>query len=348
VIAAAGEPAVLEYLAEQEITPVVVEAVSREHSLSLWGFFRRNEYELLLAFTRNLRTLYRAGIPILRALSAIKLGPAQSRFNFALEQVRLSVQSGRTLAGSMAEFEDVFPPVYCVSVAAGEESGKLDDILEQLADVLTQELDLTRQIKAGIRYPVMVVLALIAAFLVVVTFVVPRFVEFYAAFNAELPLYTRLLIAISEFLGAYWPYLLSLVAVAILAARKALRSQRTRMAFDRLVLRIPIVNQLVIKGSVARFSLMFRILLQSGLPIVRSLDILTDTVHNSAIAEEITKIREMLERGQEQQLLTTPSSTCLGWPCTCWPSGSSPALLTLCSRNWAITTPRKSSTCRGR
>lgn len=302
-ISASSEQAVLEFLQDQQLTPIRVEPIERRTGLSVWGFFRTRQYEDLISFTNTLRTLYRAGVPLLRALAVIRVGSGANPFNEAIEEIRLSVQSGRTLSGAIADHSSIFPPIYSLSVAAGEESGKLDEVLEQLGSVLREELEITRQIKAGVRYPVMVVGAIIAAFVVLLTFVVPRFVAFYAAFDAELPIFTRLLIGTSNLFAEYWPIGLGLLVVGVIGLRKAALYRPTRVVMDRWMLRIPIIGDLIIKGAVARFALMFRTLLRSGLPLVRSLDILVQTIKNSAIAAELDDLKETLQTGRDAELL---------------------------------------------
>jgi len=293
---------VLDHLAEQHLMPVSVEAVKATAPFSFWGFFGGAHYEDLIMFTNNLGTLYRAGVPLLKALSIIKIGAGEGRFNYAVSQIRLSLQSGVQLSSAMSEFDDLFPKFYIASVAAGEESGKLDEILDELAAMLERELELTRQIKSGVRYPVMVVLALIAAFIIMMAYVVPKFVDFFNAFNAELPIFTRLLIGTSRFFADYWPVLVGLVVVGVLAFRKAAHHEKSRLVIDGAMLKLPIIGRLIIKGNVARFSLMFRILIQSGLPIIKSLDILTGSVKNSVIAREIGRLRVLFAEGKDNRL----------------------------------------------
>lgn len=295
---------VLDHLAQHHLIPVSIEQVRATPPFAFWGFFRGTQYENLIMFTNNLATMYRAGIPLLRTLDIIRIGPPESRFNYAVSQIRLSLESGHQLSTAMEEFNDIFPRFYIASIAAGEESGKLDDILEELSDMLEKEMELTRQIKSGVRYPSMVVVALIAASVVMMTFVVPRFVEFYATFDAELPFFTRLLIGTSNFMAQYWPAFVAFLVAAIFAFRQLASNPRSRLVIDRMLLRVPVLGNLVIKGNVARFSLMFRILIQSGLPIVKSLDILIGSIKNSLIASEIVRLKELFSEGKDSRLLS--------------------------------------------
>jgi type II secretory pathway component PulF len=180
VISALDTEHVEEFLDEQHLRPIRIKRVSRRRPLSLFGFFNSAHYENLIMFTNSLATLHRAGVPLLRALSVIKVGPADSRFNRAIDQIRLSVQSGRSLSEAMAEYEDLFTKVYIASVAAGEESGKLESILNELADVLEKEMELNRQVRVATRYPMIVLGVIAIAVGVLMTFVVPSFVNFYS------------------------------------------------------------------------------------------------------------------------------------------------------------------------
>ena len=293
---------VLGYLAQQGLVPVSVDPVREKRAFSLWGFFKKTDYENLILFTNSLLTMYRAGVPLLRALSIMRVGPAGSRYNQAINQIRAGLQSGKLLSQAMQDHEDLFPRVYTSCIAAGEESGKLDEILEELAVVLEQELELTRQIKAGIRYPLIVITAIIGAFVVLITFVIPKFVNFYGTFGAQLPMPTRILIGVSNFFAQYWMFVLAGIFAFILGFRKLISNEKGKLWVDEKLLKLPIFGNLILKGNVARFTFMFRILFKSGLPIVKSLDILCDSIKNSMIGQEIKKLREVFREGKDSAL----------------------------------------------
>lgn len=298
-LAAVNETTVEQFLRNQDLLPIEIRPIEERPPLSLFGFLRGADYEKLLMFTGALATLYRAGIPLLRALSIIKIGDKDDRFNYAIDQMKVDLHSGKSLSGAMNRFPDIFSPVYVNCVAAGEESGKMDSTLDQLGAVLEREAELTRQLKSGLRYPAMVVAAIVAAFFVLMNFVVPRFTSFYSAFDAELPLPTRIIIACSDFVTSYWPALLALTIVAAIVFRSILQRKAGRLWFDRLLLRLPVLGNLIIKGNIARFSLMFRTLIASGLTIVRAVDILSGTIKNSAIAAEIAALGDSFRQGRE-------------------------------------------------
>ncbi len=298
-LAAANESTVEQFLRNQDLLPIEIKPIEERRPLSLFGFLRGADYEKLLMFTGALATLYRAGIPLLRALSIIRIGDKDNRFNYVLDQIKIDLHSGKSLSASMSRFPDVFSPVYVSCVAAGEESGNMDSTLDQLGAVLEREAELTRQLKSGLRYPAMVVAAIVAAFFVLMNFVVPRFTSFYSSFDAELPLATRIIIASSDFVTSYWPGLLALTLAGAVVFRSILRRKAGRLWFDRQLLRLPVLGDLIIKGNIARFSLMFRTLVASGLTIVRAVDILAGTIKNSAIAAEIAALGDSFRRGRE-------------------------------------------------
>jgi MSHA biogenesis protein MshG len=296
---ASNADAVEEFLREQGLLPIQITPIPEKRPISMFGFLKRSDYDNLIMFTSALATMQRAGIALLRALAIIRIGDEKSRFNLAIDDIRTDLQSGKSLSGAMAKHRDIFTPVYVNCVAAGEESGHLDDTLVELATVLEREADLTRQLKSGIRYPLMVVGAIACAFVVIMQFVVPRFTSFYASFDAELPLPTQIIVATSNFFTTYWwAMLLSLVGFGF-GARSFLKNRAGRLWFDRQMLRLPILGTLIIRGNVARFAMMFRILINSGITVVRSVDILGGTVKNLAIADEIAGLGESFRRGRE-------------------------------------------------
>jgi len=296
------EQQVLDYLDERRLVPIrIKESKTRRGSFSL-GIFSGSQYEQLIILTANLSTLLRAGVPILRALSLIRIGKQGSEYNQAVAGIRLSMQAGKSLSESMAQYEKLFPRVYVASVAAGEESGNLDNVLDELSSMLEAELELSRQIKSGLRYPLIVLGMLGAAILVLLTFVVPRFVTFYSSFGAQLPLPTQLLIGLSNFMASSWYLLLIGAGGLVFLFRHVASRPAGRLWLDRTYLRIPIFGDLVRKGNVARFAIMFRLMFVSGLAIVRALSVIADSIKNTAIGGEVKKLEGLFRAGRDADL----------------------------------------------
>ncbi len=304
VLIAESPEQVLDQLNSHELIPVNIAKCSEKNALSLLGFIRGTDYDNLIMFTNNLSTMYRSGIPLLRALSIIKVGAEGGRFNQAIQQIRFSVQSGKSLSQAMAEYPDLFSKVYLNGIAAGEESGKLEEILDEMATMLEKEMEISRLLKSGLRYPIIVISVIAMGFVVLMTYVIPKFVAFYSSFHAQLPLPTRVMIAISSLFTTYWPILvIGLIALAF-GMKQLLTNPKGRLAIDTQLLKLPIFGGLISKGNVARFSLMFRILFKAGLPIIKCLEILADSVKNSRMTVEIKKIEDIFRRGAESELST--------------------------------------------
>lgn len=299
LITAQNPDEVVELLNDLNLIPVRVTPSSDRSGLMIFGFLNRTDYEKLIMFTSSLSTMYKAGIPLLRSLTIIRVGKPDGHFNHVIDQLRTAIQSGRAMSDAMADFPLIFSSVYVASVAAGEESGKLEFILDELAGMLEQEMELTRQIKAAIRYPLIVTGIIIGALVVLTTFVIPRFVSFYSSFDATLPLPTRIIIGMSEFSTHYWPVIIVFLIMLVLGFRKAFATTKGRFWIDRKLLQLPIFGELMIKGNVARFALMFKLLFASGITIVRSLEVLASTVKNVVIASEIRTLEAFFRRGKD-------------------------------------------------
>ena len=286
-------------LADQRLIPTEISVSKIGRRRSIFKFLKARHYENLIIFTRNLSTLYRAGVPILRALSIIKIGPEDGEFNRAIAKILSLVESGKSLSEAMSEFPDIFPRIYTASITAGESSGKLDQILDSLGIMLEKDLELHRQIKSSVRYPIIVISAIAIAFIVLITFVIPRFTDFYAKMDAELPAPTRFLIWTNHFIGDYWIILLVAIAAIFLILRKVRSTTQGKLYFDRLFLQVPIFGDLIIKGNVARFAYMFQILMKSGLPLVRSLELLSKSIKNTQISNEVLILADSFREGRE-------------------------------------------------
>jgi type II secretory pathway component PulF len=296
-ISATGAVSVEEFLSAHGLHPIRIEPLKKKSAVSCFGFFSPARYENLIMFTSAFATLYRAGVPLLRALAIIRIGRPGSRFNQAIDGMSASIESGKPLSEAMSEHEDIFPKVYAAGVAAGEESGKLDKTLDNLASALEKEMELTRQVRIATRYPLIVMLVITAALVILMTFVIPRFVDFYGSFGVQLPVSTRILITVSDLITHWWPVILAATAVTGLGFYKLLTTKTGRLWFDRQVGRFPVIGDIVVKGNVARFALMFRILFGSGIPVVKSLDIVAPIVKNTAVSMEIRKLSELFRRG---------------------------------------------------
>lgn len=290
---------VRQQLRDKGWVPVSVEPAASEHQKEKSGisFLRSgmSAYELAL-ITRQLATLIQAGIPVEETLRAVSRHTERPGLQSLLLAVRARVIEGYTLAQSMGEFPRAFPDLYRATVAAGEKSGHLDLVLNQLADYTESRYDTQKKIQGAMIYPA--ILTVMATLIVVgmLVFVVPDIVKAFDTTRQELPLLTRGLIATSNFAKAAGPYVLVLLVVLGVMARPWLRKESNRYRLHALQLRLPLVKRLVRGANASRFASTLSILSRSGVPLVEALRIAAEVSSNllirDAIREAAVKVTE--------------------------------------------------------
>lgn len=251
----------------------------------------------LMMFSRQLHTLLRAGVPILRALAGLQESAVNVRMKQTLADVRHSLESGIELSMCFAQQGGVFDNFYVSMVRVGEMTGRLDDIFMRLFKHLEFEQFMRQQVKAAIRYPTFVIIAMAIAVGVINTLVVPAFAGVFRSFNAELPLATRLLVASSQFTLSYGWALGLAAAAGFVALRRWIQGTAGRLAWDGFKLRAPLAGRIVQKATLSRFARSFALALKSGVPIEQALSVVSQTVDNAYIARKIEAMREAVERG---------------------------------------------------
>jgi MSHA biogenesis protein MshG len=251
----------------------------------------------VLLFSRQMHTLLKAGVPILRALAGLEESTANRRFAEVLRNLRLSLEAGRELSAALRR-EGVFSPFYIAMVRVGEMTGRLDEIFLRLFRHLDFERHTRERIRAALRYPAFVLLAMAVAIAIVNLLVIPAFAKVYAGFGAKLPAVTQLLIGFSNFMVAYWPALLGALVLAVLAARFWVQTAAGRYQWDRLKLRLPVVGAIVRKATLARFARSLALAVKSGVPIVQGLSVVARVVDNEYIGSRIEQMRDGVERGE--------------------------------------------------
>lgn len=251
-----------------------------------------------LTLTRQLYTLQRAGVPLLRSLAGLEASTSHPGVIRLLQDVRASLDQGRELAVAFARHPAVFSAFYVAMVRVGELTGRLTEVFQRLAAHLEFELDIRARIKQALRYPAMVVIAMAAGLIVINLFVLPKFAEVFAHFKADLPLMTRLLLAFSGWMLRWWPLLAAGAIAAALAWRNGLATPNGRYAWDRFKLRLPIAGPIVQKATLARFARSFSLAASSGVPISQAMTVVAQTVDNAYIAARIEQMRDGVERGE--------------------------------------------------
>jgi MSHA biogenesis protein MshG len=252
----------------------------------------------LLLFSRQMYSLLKAGVPILRALGGLQESSTNPAFKHTLQKVRESLESGRDLSASLQRQGEVFSPFYVSMVYVGETTGRLEEIFLRLFHHLEFQEEMRTQVKSALRYPVFVVIVMAVALAIINLFVIPQFAQVYKGFGAQLPSITQWLIAFSQFWLDYW-WLMALALVGgFLGFRAWVATREGRYRWDRFKLRIPIAGPIVLKATIARFARSFALSIRSGVTAVHGLTLVSQVVDNSYMAERIERMREGVERGE--------------------------------------------------
>ena len=301
VLEGASAGAVADVLFGQGITPVeITEAAGGGAGLDInFNLFKPKVGHLdLLLFSRQLHTLLKAGVPIMRALTGLQESAINPAMKAVIQDVRESLEAGRELSVSLARHPKVFSPFYISMVRVGEATGLLEEIFLRLFNHLEFERYMREQVKSALRYPAFVVLAMAVAIVVINIFVIPAFAKVFKGFGAELPLMTRILLGFSDFMVANWPFLLAALFGGIFAFRAWVGTPRGRYQWEGIALRLPIAGKILHKAALARFSRSFALGTRSGVPVMQALSNSAQTVDNSYIAKRIEGMRDTVERGE--------------------------------------------------
>ena len=284
-------------LRSRGLVPIAVDAVATGRGASATPFRRRrfSESELALA-TRQLSTLLAARLPLATALAATIEGTENAAVREVLSAVRSEVVAGHRLADAFAQFPLEFPEVYRATVAAGEESGDLAQVMERLADYIEERQALRGRILAAFVYPAVVTLVAVAIVVFLMTYVVPQVVEVFKQTRQVLPWPTRALLGTSEILRAGGLWIALGLVIAVVALRRWLAQPGPKAAWDALALRLPVVGRMLRSINTARFAATLAILTAAGVPLLRALEAARATLANAvlarAVSEAITAVRE--------------------------------------------------------
>jgi MSHA biogenesis protein MshG len=254
--------------------------------------------EDIMVFSRQMYTLNKAGVPILRAFAGLQASAVKPAMVDLLKDIRSSLDQGRELSAALARHMKYFGGFYVSMIKVGEMTGKLTEVFARLTEHMEFERDVRERIKQAMRYPMFVMIAMAAAIVVLNIFVIPVFAKVFAGFNAELPLVTRGLLGFSNWMLAWWPMLIAVLVGAVVAVRGYLRTTDGRYKWDSRKLKLPIIGEIVLKATLARFARSFALSSQAGVPLVQALTVVAQTVDNAYIGSRIEQMRDGIERGE--------------------------------------------------
>ncbi|CCN37937.1 MSHA biogenesis protein MshG [Vibrio nigripulchritudo MADA3029] len=261
--------------------------------------------EVLVIFCRQLYSLTKAGVPILRAIKGLVQNCANKQLKQALEDVGNELTNGRNLSSSMQQYPKVFSPLFVSMINVGENTGRLDQALLQLSQYYEQELETRKRIKTAMRYPIFVLSFISIAMIVLNVKVIPQFASMFAKFGVDLPLPTRILITTSNFFVNYWVWLVGAFIAFLFGMKAWIGTADGREKWDKFRLRIPIVGDIVNRAQLSRFSRTFALMLKSGVPLNQSLALSGEALGNRFLELRILEMKSAIEAG------STVSSTAI-------------------------------------
>ncbi|MCR9279033.1 MAG: type II secretion system inner membrane protein GspF [Pseudomonadaceae bacterium] len=288
---------VRQLLRDKGLAPLAVEPASqRSKTLSLQGFNRKLTGLDQVLFTRQLATLINAGLPIEEALRAVAQQSEKRHVSSLIMAVRSRVLEGYSIAAALAEFPTSFGQLYVSTVAAGEQSGFLDKVLENLADYLERRFESRRNVEMALFYPALILVAALLMIGGLMVYVVPGIVEMFDQMDQNLPLMTQILISVSSFSRDYWWLMLLVAVAAVFTVRWLLQNPALRLAWDERKLSMPLFGRISRLNNAARYASTLSILGSSGVPLVDAMNIAGDVVSNTwlrrKLADATVKVSE--------------------------------------------------------
>jgi len=285
------------------ITPITIRESSQSERREAWP----GKLELFAPtvkpidvqlFSRQLYTLMRAGVPILRSLTGLIESSTNLAFARVVQSLKETLESGRDLSTAMRQHPTVFSPFYIAMVRVGEATGRLDEIFLRMFEYLEVERETRARIKEALRYPTFVLVSMVAAVMIINVFVIPAFAKVYAGFGAELPLMTKILMESSRLTLAYGWFMLAGLVLAGLGFRTWLATENGRLTWDRFKLRLPLTGSILLRSALARFARTFALSMKSGIPAAQAFSVVAEVTDNAWIAARVLQMRNGIERGE--------------------------------------------------
>lgn len=259
--------------------------------------FNRVSFDELVISTRQLSTMIESGLVLSEAINILVGQQSNPTFQKVWEQVLRDVNSGLDLASALKKHPDVFPPLYCSLVKAGEQAGNLDVILTEMANNLERDREFRARVRGAMVYPIMVMGMMAVVVGIMMFYVIPRLTSLYTQSNIDLPLPTKILITTSNIFLGYWWLMLIVLAIAVVIFKKWVSTPRGKFLFDEFLLKTPIVGKIIRGTALTSFTRTFGLLTTAGVPILDSIAIVSDVISNAVYKKALAETRLGIERG---------------------------------------------------
>lgn len=288
-------------LTSRELTPIsisehIVKADTMEQ-LNHWLAIKSLKLDDIMLFSRQMHSLSKAGVPIIRAIHSLTESTRNTALASALTDISHSLEGGQALSQAMAEHPKIFSNLFISIINVGEATGGLDQAFLQMSQYLEREKETQSRINAALRYPTMVIIAISIAMAIVNIYVIPAFKGVFDKMGAELPWQTKLLMTVSDFSVEFWPYILGLLVITSYALIKYIETPKGELRKDQLILKLPAVGSIIHRATMERFSRSFAMILSSGVPLIQGITIVSGAIGNVYIGSKLDTMRIGIEKG---------------------------------------------------
>lgn len=301
IIAAEDKNLAARRLISQDMIPITIEdsitSPDVMKSLNEWQDFNSLKIDDLILFSRQMYSLTKAGVPIIRSLQSLTQSTRNKALANALKDISNSLEGGQSLGTAMSQHPKIFSTLFVSIINVGEETGGVDQGFQQISQYLTREKETASSIKSALRYPTMVLIAISVAMAVVNIYVIPSFKSVFDKVGSELPWQTKMLMSVSDFTVAFWPHILGGLLLTGIIITQFIKTPTGHMLKDRLVLKIPAVGSIIHRATMERFSRSFAMILSSGVPVIQGITIVSKAIGNIYIGSKLDKMRIGIEKG---------------------------------------------------
>jgi type IV pilus assembly protein PilC len=297
-VEAQDEQAVRRLLRQQRISPSKIKAKPKDLFENIGFLQKKVSPKEIVVFVRQLSTMIDAGLPLVQGLEVLASQQENKTFKKILQDTKSDIESGSTFADALKKHPKQFDRLFCNMVAAGETGGILDDVLKRLADYMEKALRLKRKVKGALTYPIIVLSISALVIGVILIFVIPVFEQMFADLGSALPVPTQMVVNLSNFLKSYFPFIIGALVVMVFLFKKYYNTEKGRRVVDRLILRSPVFGPLLKKVAVAKLTRTLGTLINSGVPILETLNVAAGTAGNKIVEEAIYNVRSSISEGR--------------------------------------------------
>ncbi len=287
----------LRQLSSQNLTAISIEVLSKKNKVSKKTPAVKLTLLQVLRFTKQLRTLLKAGIPVVQGLTILSKQSEEPGYSSLIESLIITINDGKPLSIALSDYPKLFPSFYINCVRVGEKSGKLEDALQYVHDYMSEEAGLKKKVRKAIRYPLIVMVAILGAFIVFTTLVIPNFIPIFEMSGSELPMPTVVLIALSDLVLNYGVWILCAVIALVAGIIIMKRYPSGQYWWDSFWIKFPVIGKLIQKINVSKFTKIYLTLNKSGIAAKEAFDILQSTIENRVIQSELKHVIASIRQG---------------------------------------------------